>query len=505
MHFVKTLPGLWLCCAAFGQQAPPAPVFRNVDIHTAVAGGRTQAIGRFRPGARYQASGLTMLELVVRAYAVADPDWVVGGPTWLGIDKFDIVAEVPSEARSADMRPMLQALLADRFHLAVHNDKRPMPVYALTAAKHPLLKESAGGESRCESSGRDVTTIVCTNIDMEQFAHEFYDSASGYFDRPLFDKTGLGGKYDLTLHWTAFTRVNGQAANRQPVTLTAFNAVEEQLGLKVETRPEPVPVLAIDRVNRIPTPNAPGVTDALRASSLTEFEVAEVRVHKPETPFKFATYDNEADILGLSLRNLIAEAYGAHNEELAGGPKWVDTAPFDVIAKAPRKAPWENMQIMLQNLIEQRFKLTYHMENRPITAYALTLEKHTANLKPADPNSRSDCRKALRDGGMTFTCRNTSMAQFAEKARELTGDYPLLQIADLTRLTGGFDFAVTWTPSARTNPDGHGGDAGAVEAATPTGQLTFFEALKKQLGLSLQQQKLPMPVMVIDHVEPPEN
>jgi uncharacterized protein (TIGR03435 family) len=509
---------LLLCSAAFGQPAAATPVFKNADVHVSTPGGRTQAIGRFRPGARFEANGFTLLDLVVKAYGVSDRDWVVGGPAWLGTDKFDIVAEVPAGVRETAMHSMLQVLLADRFQLVVHDDRRPMRVYALVPGKRLLIKESTGGgESRCSASGSDVTTMVCTNVSMEQFTRELYDSAYGYFDRPLFDKTGLTGRYDLTLHWTPFNRIGDRNADGQGAGnpafgvrafgVPAFNAVDTQLGLKVETREQPVPVLVIDHVNRTPTPNAPGVAAALRSPALTEFEVAEVRAHKPQTPFKFATYETEADMLGLNLRNLIGEAYGVRNEELAGEPKWVDTEPFDVIAKAPRRVPWENMQVMLQNLIEERFKLTYHIEDRPITAYALMVGKRTAKLKEADANGRSDCRKGLGDGGTTLTCRNTTMAQFAEKARQLTGDFPPLPVADLTGLTGGFDFAVTWTPSARTNSDDRGGDpiraAGLAEASTPTGQLTFFEALQKQLGLKLQQRKLPMPVMVIDHVEPP--
>lgn len=497
---------LSLSGSAFSQPGAPAPVFENADVHVSVPGGRTQAIGRFRPGARFEAGGLTMLDLVVKAYGVADRDWVVGGPAWLGTDRFDIVAEVPADVRQTAMQPMLQALLANRFHLVVHRDTKPMPVYALTAGKRLLIKESNGGESRCAADGWDVTTMVCTNVTMEEFARELSDNAYGYFDRPLFDRTGLTGRYDLTMHWTPFNRP-GDSNTGAPAGISPSHAVDTQLGLRIETREQPVPVVVIDRVNRTPTPNAPGVAAALRAPALTEFEVAEVRAHKPETPFKFATYDTEADMLGLNLRNLIGEAYGFRNEELAGEPKWVDTAQFDVIAKAPRRVPWENMQMMLQNLIEERFKLKFHTEDRPIRAYALIVGKRTAKLKDADPNSRSDCRMGPGDSGVMLTCRNTTMTQFAEKARALTGDYPTLPVADLTGLTGGFDFTLGWTrsplPAAAQRAADSNRQPAVPEASAPTGQLTFFDALEKQLGLKLQQRRLPMPVMVIDHVEPP--
>jgi uncharacterized protein (TIGR03435 family) len=496
--------------AAVGQQAKPVPVFENADVHVTRPGSPTLGLGRFRPGARFEADGFTMLDLLEKAYGVGDRDWIVGGPAWIGIDKFDIVANIPAGVTAKAMQPMLQALLADRFKLVVHTDSRPMLVYVLVAGKRLLIKEAGGGESQGNAGGRNEMTMTCGNMGMEQFVRELYDSAYyDYFDHPLFDKTGLTGKYDFTLHWTPHARMGVRNADGQPTGTSVFDAVDKQLGLKVEMREEPVPVIVIDHVNRTPTANAPGVTAALNAPILTEFEVAEVRAHKPETPFKFATYETEADILGLNLRNLISVAYDIRGEELASEPKWIDTEAFDVIAKAPRRVPWENMQLMFQNLLSQRFKLAFHKEDRPITVYALTVGKPKAKLKDADPANRSDCKKTFGDGTVTLTCRNTSMAKLAEKAREaLWGvDNVSLPVADLTGLTGGFDFAVTWAPSARANPAGRGGDtsqaAGLAEASTPTGDLTFFEALEKQLGLKLQQQKHPMPVMVIDHVERP--
>ena len=495
---------LLLSHALSAQPAAGVPEFKNADVHVAAFGGRDTAIGRFEPGARFEANGFTMSDLIVRAYDISDPDRVVGGPVWMGFDKFDIVAEVPKDVRAAALRPMLQKLLADRFALVVHRDQKLMPLYTLVAGKRIHLKESAGGTSQCQTSGWELNTMVCTNIGIEQFARELYNSASGYFDRPLVDRTGLAGRFDLTLQWTPSWQIGAHGAGGQSGNISALDAVDKQLGLKVVTSQEAVPVVVIDHVNRIPTPNAPGVAAALRAPTLVEFEVAEVRPHKPGSSFKYATYDTEVDILGLSLRNLIYEAYGYRGEELVA-PKWVDTETFDVIAKAPRRVPWENMQVMLQNLIEQRFKLTYRKEDRVINAYALTVGKRTARLKNSDPNTRSDCRKAAGGTGMTLTCRNTTMAQFAVKARGLTGDFPPIPVADLTGLKGGFDFSITWMPAPRQNPGEPAADTGQatgpVEAAAPTGQLTIFEALNKQLGLKLQHQKLPMQVMVVDHVE----
>ncbi len=102
------------------------------------------------------------------------------------------------------------------------------------------------------------------------------------------------------------------------------------------------------------------------------------------------------------------------------------------------------------------------------------------------------------------------MAQFAERVRETIWndlENERLPVADSTGLGGAFDFTVTWTPGVRANPAEHGEDGnqpgGIPVASTPTGEVTIFDAIDKQLGITLQKQKHPMPVMVIDHVEHP--
>ncbi len=494
---------LLISSSAFGQSPKSVPVFQNIDVHVTPPGGPTRG-GRFRPGVRFEADGFTMLDLIARAYGISDRDRIVGGPAWLDSDKFDILAEVPAGVPETAIRPMLQALLADRFKLAVHHGREPLPVYALVAGKSQRLKEFVGdGASECRSNwvwADSVMTLACANMTVDQFAENLYNAANGDFDHSLLDKTGLTGKYDFNLHWTPLAQMGLRDADGAIRGPSALDAIEKQLGLKVEMREEPVPVLVVDHVNRTPTGNAPGVAAALQAPVHTEFEAAEVRAHKPGSPFSFATYETHVEIFGLSLRNLISEAYDVRGEELAGEPKWVDTDGFDVIAKAGSRVPWENMQVMLQNLIVERFKLAYHKEDRPLPVYALTVGKRTAKLKDADPTKRGGCKRTPGDGGLALTCRNTTMAQFAERARNAASDYLNLPVVDLTGLTGAFDFTVTWAPSARTSAAGRGG---VDEPSTPTGDLTFFEAVEKQLGLKLQQQRHPMPVMVIDHVEPP--
>src|SRR5258708_12787524 len=82
-----------------------------------------------------------MVDLISQAYKI-DGDDVWGGPSWLEMDRFDIVAKVPANSKPEAHRAMLQTLLADRFKLMIRQDNKPMPAFALTAGKHPLLKKS---------------------------------------------------------------------------------------------------------------------------------------------------------------------------------------------------------------------------------------------------------------------------------------------------------------------------------------------------------------------------
>ena len=125
------------------------------------------------------------------------------------------------------------------------------------------------------------------------------------------------------------------------------------------------------------------------------------------------------------------------------------------------------------------------------------------------------CKRTPKDGAFTYSCRNTTLAQFADKLPDVGGaagyltEHPMV---DLTGLKGSYDFDITWSPPARVYGRGARGDGtipvgGAATAVAPTGGLTLFEAIDKQLGLKLSVEKHAMPIVVIDHVDrtPTEN
>jgi uncharacterized protein (TIGR03435 family) len=172
---------------------------------------------------------------------------------------FDVVARVPVEAAKEQIPRMLQTLLAQRFKLALHRDQKVMQIYALEVAKNgPKMHESADddkGESGCgrsfaETQGATLAA-VCRKMSSSNVAQQLQALAPGYFtDGPILDKSGLKGVYDFKLEW--ITRVEANNGSDGP---TIFDAVQKQLGLKLDARKESVEFLVIDHCEKEPTEN----------------------------------------------------------------------------------------------------------------------------------------------------------------------------------------------------------------------------------------------------------
>src|SRR5580704_5669117 len=123
-------------CVALSAYADDAPRFEAAEIRSSTPSTnfRNNFIqGPFVGGGRFEIRKATMLDLIRLGWSV-QADKIVGGPNWTGLDQFDILGKAPVGAKTADLRLMLQNLLADRFDLKVHNDTKPMPAFALVMA-----------------------------------------------------------------------------------------------------------------------------------------------------------------------------------------------------------------------------------------------------------------------------------------------------------------------------------------------------------------------------------
>jgi len=345
------------------------------------------------------------------------------------------------------------------------------------------------------------------------------------------NQTGLKGAWDFDFKYTP-TRMIGMGN-----TISMIDALEKQLGLKVEPVKIPLAVIVVDSVNQKPTENLAGVAESLHvAQAPTEFEVADLKPSGPETHgMRFQMQPGgRVNISGVTLKFLIEQGWNLTDDMLIGAPKWLGDDRFDIIAKASTTPTspgmdFETVWVMLKALVIDRFKLATHSEERAVSSYNLVAVK--PKMKKADPASRTRYKEgpASADGKdprdknpmltRLVTVQNMTMAQFAEKLQSIAPGYIHTPVLDATGLEGSWDFTLNFSPAGMdqfvaTRGGGRGGDAGpspgpgagqagggTVQASDPSGAVTLFEAMEKQLGLRLEKQKRQIAVLVIDHVE----
>jgi len=226
---------------SFAQSAAPPSEFEVASVKPAKPGGRR---GVWTDGSPNQIRmlGMSLKQLIDFGYGVRG--YQVTGPDWIDSEKYDVVAKLPSEAaalpeeaRWVAIHAITQALLAERFKLTLHRETKPLPVYALVVAKNGPKLEKAEGGGATTKNGRGL--IEATNITMIRFA----EVLSRQMDLPVVDRTGLEGAFNLKLEWV---RESAKADSGPSV----FTALQEQLGLRLESRKMPIEVLVIDRAER---------------------------------------------------------------------------------------------------------------------------------------------------------------------------------------------------------------------------------------------------------------
>ena len=242
----------------------------------------------FLQGGRIHVQSESLKEMIQLAWNIRSDDRLAGAPPWLDTERFDLDAKAPvaSQAAKGEGRPMdiealrlmMRALLTDRFKLAAHTEERPASVYALVAAKPKLNKADPTNRSGCTHATGDagkgagfVSTYSynCRNTTMAQLATLLGDGAMGDLTQPVFDSTGLEGAWDFELTWTPLVwsrsgQAGGDTTGAVPTAATLADpigglnvaeAIERQLGLKLESQKRLVQILVIDHVEQKPTDN----------------------------------------------------------------------------------------------------------------------------------------------------------------------------------------------------------------------------------------------------------
>ena len=235
------------------QSATPATAFEVAAVK--VNKSSEPESGSFQHG-RLTINSATLRHLIGAAYDVRI-DLVAGGRSWVDTDRFDIDAKADPKTSEATSRVMLQGLLAERFKLKVHSEKRLRRVFLLTVAKGgPKLRESPT-ESPERSRCAGTAPLTCYKRTMADLADVLPRISSG-IDIPVVDETGLKSRYDFTL---AFAQPPGHGeTGASPEAsydggVSIFDALRQQLGLKLKSAKRSIEFLVIDRVERVPTGN----------------------------------------------------------------------------------------------------------------------------------------------------------------------------------------------------------------------------------------------------------
>ena len=512
-----------LSSTALAQQpAATRPAFIISDVHDSPRMMVPYSNGGLLRGDRYNLRQSTIVDMVALAYGVK-PEMVQGGPSWLDMQRFDIEAKADPKTTNADLKLMLQSLLTERFKLVMHKGEASMPAFILTApGGKTKMKQSEDGEAKsckdgpAESAGDvPLISITCTAMPADELATLLNQGANSYLTQPVLNQTRLEGGWDFTLRWTDMR--NRAKAGAEAISI--LDAVQKDLGLKLELKTAPRSVWIIDSVNVKPTPNSPDVARELPPMPLPEFEVSTVKPSGPDSKPRGRVNNGQVNFTALPLRNLITFAWDislVDKQMIVNAPAWLDEKKFDIFAKAdalPGRPPVQiddhEFRYMLRALLMERFNMKVHTEDRPIFAYRMVADH--PKLKPADPKSRTHCKEGPGPDGKDprqanpmltaiFTCQNITMKQLGEELAHYSTGYVYTPVLDDTGLQGGYDLTLAWSSASLTilRPPP---PPGQPEEPIPADAVTLNDAMDKQLGIKLVKEKRPVAVLVIDHID----
>ncbi|HEV2645395.1 MAG TPA: TIGR03435 family protein [Acidobacteriaceae bacterium] len=504
------------------------PAFELADIHLSTRKKVTGMSGGFLDGDHYIVHHATVAELIAKAYGFPARK-VVGGPISIMNYRYDVIAKAPPDTSDDVVTAMLRNLLAERFKLVVHVESISLPAHLVTAPEGAIkMKQSEGSKTPgCRSdlssdapppAGTPVT-FSCRAESMTEFVgflHEIMSNPT----QPEVDATDLKGLWDFDFSALYPPRTSTESASN-------IEAIEKQLGLKIEAGRSMQAVLTVDSVSDSPMPNPPNVATLLLPAS-AKFAVASIKRSSPDSKELLGHVGNGQVILtGATLHFLINFAFDLNNETIVNAPKWLDQDKFDIAAAVtPPDATSgvvsnplfndEDLPEMTKKLLEERFGIKWHIEDRPADAYVLLAIN--PRMKKADPLFHSGCKEGPGpDGkdpriatpvlGRLISCQNMTMAQLADELPLRSTGYIKIPMFDATGITGAYDFVLSFSGYSQVGGINEwslnrppSGSPNAVHLVVPPGGLLLSDAIEQQLGLRLEKQKRPTPMLVIDHI-----
>ncbi len=257
---------------ALGQSS--APAFDVASVKPAVPGA-TGARIQYLPGGRFLGSNVPIVFLIEDTYGVRDFQ-IAGDPQWTSViadsynGRYDIEAKANESATQSEMKEMVKMLLADRFKLKVHMETRAMSVYALVSGKGGVKLAAAKENGKPRGSGAIALMLPGWMQGNNVAMPILIQSLSEYVDRPVVDKTNFTDAFDFRLTFTPdLVEDRAPSAGSCPASFTdfaeqrhlgvkpsswscpsIFDAVQDQLGLKLDFQKDPIEVLVIDHAER---------------------------------------------------------------------------------------------------------------------------------------------------------------------------------------------------------------------------------------------------------------
>jgi uncharacterized protein (TIGR03435 family) len=293
---------------------------------------------------------------------------------------------------------------------------------------------------------------------------------------------GIGGSYEGKLEADGDTITGNFKQGPEPLALNLKRATAQTAWAIPEPPPPPKP---------------------MAADATPEFEVATIKPATPDRPGKgFMVRGRQFSTVNTTLADLMTFAYGIHTKQITGAPAWVETEKFDVAAQPngegqPNDKQWKSM---VQKMLADRFKLSFHRDKKELSVYAITVGKNGPKLTKSE--STGSLPGLFFRGLGNLPAINATMADLAGVMQGAVLDRP---VVDQTGITGRWDFTLLWTPD-----EFQFGGLGVRPPPPPANNTAappdLFTAFQEQLGLKLEATKAMAEVFVIDKVaKPTEN
>ncbi len=342
-------------------------------------------------------------------------------------------------------------------------------------------------------AGRDLRTIVkISKADDGGYKAVFYSIDQGGDSLPVTKITlegttvkmalAMGGTYEGKLSADGKTITGALSQGPKPLPLNLTRATPETAWTIPPAEPKMLP---------------------MDANAHPSFAAATIKASPPNKPGKgFGFRDGHFVTMNTNLDDLIAFAYGLHTMQITEAPPWFGTDLYDIEAKPDTEGQpsLKQMQMMVQKLLADRFKLTFHHDKKELSAYVITVASGGPKMtkSTAGPNDPP----GFRFGGLgDLMVKNLSVADFATWMQSVVMDKP---VVDQTGLPDRYDFELKWTPDDSQFAQ-FKGTSPKVPPPTddPNAPPVLFTAMQEQLGLKMGPANVPDDVIVIDHVEKP--